>query len=473
MVLRRRQVLALSKALAVSSLLAGCSTDGPAGIASPRPQSTTDKSPTESSSPTKTSEKPTQTLETPTGITATPIREVTYGNTVFGVDLLQTIATGNENRLFSPYSVAIALAMTYAGARGETRSQMESTLHYPFEGEELHGTIQSLHDTLIPEGQEDATPTPTPTPDGERYDIPLRFVDANALWGQEGFPWREAYLSLVERYYAAGLHQLDFAADPEDARSTINDWVAETTREKITDLLPPGSISSATRLVLTNAVYFQALWENPFTPSDTESNPFTALDGSTADIPLMTIDDKGFPYAKVDGHQLVELPYRGGEFGMVIILPPEGEYNAFQESLTAERLWRWLSRLEFRAGTLSIPKFTFDSGFELKKVLAELGMPAAFDSSRADLSGMAEGGAGEALFIDEVYHKTFISVDEKGTEAAAATGVVIPVSAVKGPEPFEMTVDRPFLFLIRERQTGAILFLGRMVDASEAQPGNG
>lgn len=456
----RRDVLHL-QAIAASGLLAGCSTLPPVD-----PEPTSDESPT----PRSPAATPTQSIGTPADI-STPIRKVTFSNTVFGVNLLQSVTRQPANQLVSPYSIAIALAMTYAGARGDTRTQMQSTLHYPFEGTELHQTLQRLHQRLDTRESDGSTPTPTPTPDEEdQHRVPLQLIDANSLWGQEGFPWSDAYLSLVEQYYSAGLRQLDFADDPDAARREINRWVSAMTRENIPELLPAGSISAATRLVLTNAVYFQALWNHPFSPSDTDSRPFTNLDGSDTEIPMMTNDSRAFPYADIGGLQLIELPYQDDDYGMVIVLPPDGEYDDFETSLTASKLWDWLDQLEERAGAITIPKFRFDARFQLSSTLAALGMPDAFDPSKADLSEMAADEAGDALYIDEVHHKTFISVDEKGTEAAAATGIVIPVSAVVGEDPFEMIVDRPFLFLIRERRTGAILFLGRMVDAEQAQP---
>lgn len=456
----RREVLELAQALAAGGVLAGCSTTQPADPATTATRATNSPSPGPS---------PTASVGTPEDVSS-PVRRLAFGNAVFGVDLLQSASEDTGNQLFSPYSIAIALGMTYAGARGETRTQMESTLHYPFGGTELHRTIETIRERLDTGDAGESTPSPSPTPGDDQHDVPLQLFDANALWGQEEFPWREAYLSLVELYYSGGLHQLNFAEDPDAARRKVNQWVSTMTRENITDLLPPGSISSATRLVVTNAVYFQAIWDHPFMPSNTESRPFTAIDGSQTDIPMMTNDSREFPYAEVGGHQLIELPYRDDDYGLVIVLPPAGEYESFESSFTASKLWNWLDELEARAGAITMPKFQFDSQFQLSEALAELGMPAAFDPSSADLSGMAEEGEGDALYIDEVHHETFISVDEKGTEAAAATGIVIPVSKAVGEEPFEMTVDRPFLFLIRERRTGAVLFLGRMVDAEGAQP---
>lgn len=456
MALRRRKLLALANGLVASSLMAGCSSPNPAP-GSPTPST---RPPTDTSAPT------THTPETPPGTADSAIHELTYDNTAFGVNVLHRIANDGGNQLFSPYSVAMALGMTSAGARGETRTEMHEVLQFPFGGSRLHDTIRTLHERIIPE----RASTPTTTGGGERTEVPLQVVDANALWGQEAFPWAAEYLDLVERFYGAGLHRLDFASNPEQARETINEWVAETTRDKITDLLPPGSITTMTRLVLTNAVYFQALWEHPFT--DTEDGSFTNLDGSESTVPMMAVGEESFRYAEIGGHQLVDLPYRDGNYGFVVVLPPEGGYDAFESTLTGDRLWRWLDRMEPRVGTVRMPKFGFRSGFQLSGVLKALGMRTAFTAD-ADFSGMATKEAGESMTIDEVYHQTFIEVDEKGTEAAAATAVVVAVSAVRGQDPFDLTIDRPFLFLIRERQTGAVLFLGRVVDVTAATPDSG
>jgi len=456
MALRRRKLLALANGLVASSLMAGCSSPNPPS-GSPTPST---RPPTDTRSPT------THTPETPPGTVDSAIHELTYGNTAFGVHVLHQVADGGGNQLFSPYSIATALGMTYAGAKGDTRMEMHDVLQYPFGGSRLHETIRTLHERIIPE----RVSTATTTDGGERTDVPLQVVDANALWGHEAFPWAAEYLDLVERFYGAGLHRLDFTSKPEQARETINEWVAETTRGKITDLLPPGSITTMTRLVLTNAVYFQALWEHPFT--DTEEGSFTSLEGSESTVPMMAVGEESFRYVEIDGHHLVELPYRGGHYGFVVVLPPEGGYEAFESALTGDRLWRWLGRMEPRVGTVRMPKFGFRSGFQLSDALKALGMETAFTTD-ADFSGMATEGAGDSLAIDEVYHQTFIDVDEKGTEAAAATAVVVDVSAVRGEDPFNITIDQPFLFLIRERQTGAVLFLGRVVDAAAATPDSG
>lgn len=458
----RRRALQLSGA-ALGTLLAGCSA---ITGSSPRSQPTESPSPEETS--TTQSPTPTATPATPIAVT-TPAERVAYRNTKFGIDLFRTITTGTDNLLLSPYSVGVALAMTYAGARGTTRSQMRATLHYPFPEQRLHRAFRTIHDRLLPDDQAGATPTPTPTPTSTTetaapdYNIPLRVYDANRVWGQQGFPWRDAYLSLLDRCYEAGFESIDFDS-PTASRRRINDWVAQVTRGEVPTLLPDGAITPDTRLVLTNALYFQALWQYQFPPSKTEPRRFTSLDGTATELPMMRLHE-GLPYAAVDGHQLVELPYRRGSFGMVIILPPEGEYRAFERSLTADRLWRWMAQLEERVGRVRLPRFAFDTSEQLKSVLGGLGMSTAF-GPEADFSGMTSTET-NGLAIKDVYHETSIAVDEKGTTATAASGVVMLVSRTVGDE-FEMTVDRPFSFVIRERGTGTVLFMGRVTDGAAA-----
>ncbi len=263
---------------------------------------------------------------------------------------------------------------------------------------------------------------------------------------------------MLAENYGAGLRVLDFATAPEESRVAINDWVSEQTEGKIEDLIPQGLISSLTRLVLTNAIYFNAAWADPFEEESTEEGAFRLLDGSEVSVPMMR-QTESFGYAEGGDYQAIELPYDGHELSMVIVLPEEGELEAFEDSLDAERLDAILKARERRQVALTMPKFEFEAQFSLAQTLAALGMPQAFTPD-ADFSGMT--GARD-LFISEVVHKAFVSVDEAGTEAAAATAVVMVESAMP-EEPVEMTVDHPFLFLIRDIESGAILFVGRVVD---------
>jgi serpin B len=257
--------------------------------------------------------------------------------------------------------------------------------------------------------------------------------------------------------YGAGLRVLDFLGAPEESRLTINDWVAKQTEERIENLIPKGLINPMTRLVLTNAIYFNAAWAYPFDEDLTSDGVFHRLDGGEVTVPMMH-QTESFGYAEGDGYQAVELPYDGDELSMVILLPASGQFEAFEEALDVEQANAIINALRGKEVVLTMPKFEFDSEFSLRETLAALGMPIAF-SGDADFSGMT--GTRE-LYIADVVHKAFVSVDEAGTEAAAATAVVMEMSAI--PETVEVTIDRPFIFFIRDIETGAILFVGRILN---------
>ncbi|MFC4549021.1 MULTISPECIES: serpin family protein [Halorussus] len=467
MSLDRRDVLALSKALAVSGLLAGCTG--------------TESAPGTTANPEKTVRRTTIPVATDETDDApqSPTEAVIAGNTAFALDLLDRLAgeADDPNVFVSPYSVSTALAMTYAGARGSTKIQMRETLHFPRNS--VHAAFRRLREQFAaydaPEtttggtenGGDDATAETETTP-AYREATPFELSTANALWGQEGFPFRESFLELLDRNYGAGLRCVDFASNPEAARRTVNDWVAERTQGKIRDLLARGVVSTATRLILTNAVYFRANWKTQFAAENTEDGTFAALDGTEATVPLMS-QREIFPYASADGHQLIELPYAGEQVGMVVVLPAEGEFERFRRSLSGDRLSELVGSLEPREGSITLPRFEYRSKFALWEVLSDLGMAAAFGAG-ANFSGMTDGEGDNSLGIDDVIHQSFVSVDEQGTEAAAATAVVADTAAQTSTgEPFEMVVDRPFLFFIRDRETGTLLFAGQVADAGAAQ----
>ncbi|WP_227377427.1 serpin family protein [Haladaptatus halobius] len=390
---------------------------------------------------------------------ASALSELARGNAAFGLTLLSSLAEGEsaKNQFVSPYSISVALAMTYAGARGETRTQMAEALRFPLDGASLHAAFGETDERLAANDGDDSG-----------KDVPFQLTTANAIWGQRGYPWRDDFLTTLTTYYDAGLNIYDFEENHDEATETINDWVAERTEGRITDLLPKGALGSLTRLVLTNAVYFRATWAEPFEKDRTEQRPFTALDGTTSRVPTMR-QSESFPYATVDGHQIIELPYVGDEVGMAVVLPEEGTFEEFARSLDVDRLAALVESMESRDGTIALPRFTIESSFELPETLAKLGMPVAF-SNAADFGGMADlEKTSEQLRIDDVLHKSYVAVDEEGTEAAAATAVEVKASSA-ALDPFEMTVDRPFFFLIRHRPTDAVLFLGRVVDADAARP---
>ena len=290
------------------------------------------------------------------------------------------------------------------------------------------------------------------------------------MWGQEGHPFLQPFLDTLAESYGAGVMRTDFRESPDDAREAINDWVEEHTGGRIEDLIPQGLITVATRMVLANAIYFNAQWRRQFAEDATKMEPFYLLDGGDIDVPMMNAT-KNFAYSDGDGYQAVRLPYWGGAH-MIVIVPDRGNFREFEQSLDAETIRRIVEKLTLHEVTLKIPKFEFESEFKLAKTLRALGMPNAVDStptSKADFSGMdgASCIAGDrpCLAIDEVIHKAFVAVDEVGTEAAAATAVVI-VQVTGGsfdmPPKAALTVDRPFIFLIRDGFTRSILFLGRV-----------
>jgi serpin B len=442
--MRRRRLLALSGTL-LAGALAGCSAPTP------------DRAP----------DRPEPGVE-PNLADETVEKLVADANT-FSTALFGRLAAEapEENAIASPLSVSITLSMALAGVRGETRSEMRSALRHSLEGDRLHAAYNALQRELA---DRRALDPDSLSADYDADDEPLPFdlSIVNAVWGQAGFPFEDEYLDRLSDHYGGGLRELDFRADPNGARTRINDWVAEQTGDRIEELLPRGSIDTLTRLVLTNAVYFRANWQYPFEASDTEPRSFTAIDGTETAVPMMERHEE-LPAATVDGVEGVELPYVGGEVSMLLVLPPAGEFRDFEADLDAATLTRIVDELEPSPGTVALPRFEFGSGTALRPILEALGMEAAFDPAAADFSGMADLDAtDEDLYVDDVYHDATVTVEETGTEAAAATGAVLDFTSAP-PTEFEFVADRPFLFAIRDRPTGAVLFLGRVVDAGAAQ----
>ena len=286
----------------------------------------------------------------------------------------------------------------------------------------------------------------------------FRLNIVNAIWGQQDYKFLSKFLDILGENYGAGLRPLDFVKAPEESRITINDWVSEQTEDRIKDLIPKGLVDPLTRLVLTNAIYFNAAWQYPFEEGATVDGPFYLLDGGEVTVPMMG-QTKNFGYTEGQGYQAVELPYDGRELSMVILLPRTGNFESFEGSLDYQRVDSIIEALEYQRVNLTMPKFEFESEFGLREALSSMGMPVAF-SSGADFSGMT---GNRELFIQEVIHKAFVSVDEAGTEAAAATAVIMPMSMPPG-EPVEVSIDRPSIFLIRDVETGAIVFVGRVLN---------
>jgi len=377
------------------------------------------------------------------------VEKLSEGNLKFALDLYHQLESSEGNLFYSPYSISSALAMTYAGAEGQTAEEMAAVFHFLLEEDRLHPAINSLD--LYLEGLADQE---IPEDMGEPFQLNI----ANAIWGQKDFHFESEFLDTLAVNYGAGLRLLDFIQLPEESRVTINDWVSDETEERIQDLIPQGAITPDIRLVLSNAIYFKATWLEPFEESLTEDGVFSGLDGEEIITPMMSLgSDASLPYYAGEGFQAVELPYLGGQVSMLVLLPDQGEFSKFEEKLNSEELGRIIENLVYHPIYLSFPKYEFETEISLAAILAKMGMPSAFSGS-ADFSGMT---GDKDLFISDVFHKAFVSVDEAGTEAAAATAVLMKLTAAP-EDPLQLDVDRPFLFLIRDQQTNTILFMGRV-----------
>ena len=370
------------------------------------------------------------------------------GNSDFAFELYHTLKDTGKNLFYSPYSISQALAMTYAGARGDTENQMVDTLNFFLSQDYLHPAFNGLDIDLSNRGEG----ARGKDEEGFRLNI------VNAIWGQKNYEFLSEYLDILAENYGAGLRILDFVAAPEPSRITINDWVSNQTEGLIEDLIPQGAIDTLTRLILTNAIYFNAAWQFPFDENATSDRTFHLLNGGEITVPMMR-QTESFGYVEGDGYQAVELPYDGNELSMVILLPKAGQFEVFEGSLNYKTVEEIISDINRRQVSLQMPKFEFESEFSLKSALANMGMPIAF-SGDADFSGMT---GNKDLSIDEVIHKAFVSVDEAGTEAAAATAVIMKLTAMPD-EPINVTIDRPFIFQIRDIETGTILFIGRVLN---------
>ncbi|HYI25953.1 MAG TPA: serpin family protein [Thermomicrobiales bacterium] len=384
--------------------------------------------------------------------------DLVAGNTDFALDLYAELRQATDgNLLVSPYSVSLALAMVYLGAAGDTASQMADTLGFELDPDELASAFGELSADLEERG--------TAEEDEDEGVAARGLTIANSLWGEETFPFSDTYMEDLDESFGAELNLVDFAEAPDEARDEINDWVAENTNERIEDIVPEGAITADTRLVLANAIWFAGAWRSTFEPDNTEDGDFTLLDGSTVEAPFMR-QTEGYLYAEGDGFQVIELPYEGSGFAFTILLPDDGEFEAFEESLDREALDEIMGDLEETQVRLRMPRFTFDYDANLADTLQALGMTDAFDGNEADFSGMVEDDAPSPLVIGGVLHKAFIDLNEHGTEAAAATVVIMEATSAQEDEPIELAIDRPFVFAIRDTESGSLLFVGRVLDPS-------
>jgi serine protease inhibitor len=384
------------------------------------------------------------------------------------VDLHRQLATGNENLCISPFSIESALAMTFAGADGETRSEMARVLHFPSEGSTVAGSFASLQHSLEEMSEKTAELVKKSREFGGPSE-PITLNIANRLFAQKDYDFRQNFLSLVKQNYGAAFEPLDFVADPRAATQHINKWVAEQTRDKIRDLIPENALDKLTRLVLANALYLKAPWADPFSEKTTQPEPFHVRGGTPVNVPMMRKTAR-FGYVKREGFTAVSLPYTGTDLQFVVLLPDEvNGLHALESKLTADVLAA-CARLEAQDVDLHLPKFKLEPPtIALAENLQALGMKSAFDipQGSANFDKMAPRKPNDYLYISNVFHKTFIAVDEKGTEAAAATAVVMMRAtgmARPKPPPVEVKVDRPFVYAIQHVPSGVCLFLGRVAD---------
>ena len=379
--------------------------------------------------------------------TDSELTDLVRGNNDFAFNLYQKLREEESGNLFySPYSISLALAMTYAGARGETERQISNALHFILPQDKLHPAFNALDLQLASRGEGSSGQ------DGKGFRLNI----ANAIWGQQGYDFLQDFLDKLAENYGAGMRIANFTEAPENSRVTINDWVAQQTEDKIKDLIPSGAIDNLTRLVLTNAIYFNAAWLHPFDERSTADGDFHLLTGSSIKVPMMR-QTESFGYAKNTGYQAVELLYDGSEISMVILLPDKDNFDPFEKSLNAELVSQVSKNLSRNRIELTMPPFEFEAQFKLGAMLQKMGMSDAFNPQLADFSGM---DGGKDLSISDAFHKAFVLVNENGTEAAAATGVVIGVTSL----PPRVAVDRPFIFLIRDIATNTTLFVGRVID---------
>ena len=372
------------------------------------------------------------------------VNSIVNSNNRFALELYQRLSQTEGNLFFSPYSLSTALAMTYGGAAGQTAEQIAEVLHFSLEPEAIHPAFSQLADIINIEAS-------------QGYQIQI----ANRLWGQQEYGFLPSFLKLTKDYYGAGLEQVDFENDTEASRQLINQWVAEATQEAIEDLIPEGILHDWTRLVLTNAIYFQGNWLLPFSLQDTEENSFTLISGEQITVPMMYQRNR-FWYGNCNGLEVLRLFYVDYGVSMLILLPEiHDTLNLLEQELSPEMLEEFTlcADREYMV-ELWLPKFKISTEFELKQTLSQMGMDMAFTKESANFAGM--NGNSQGLYLSAVVHKAFVDVNEVGTEAGAASGVMAGSRSTAPPATFR--ADRPFIFLIQENESDSILFLGRVVN---------
>ncbi len=382
------------------------------------------------------------------------------GNTEFAFDLYAQLKSEDGNLFFSPYSISTALAMTYAGAKGQTAEQMAQTLHFLEYYPDPNTPTLRLQALIVTFAHDYGRLIERLNAQGQKGDYQLAI--ANTLWGQKDYKFLDSFIEMNNTHYHAGLENVGFVKETEKTRQQINQWVEDKTNNKIKDLIPKGALDAMTRLVLTNAIYFKGDWALQFDTAETKDEDFYISADKTVKIPLMHQKEK-FTYGQTETLQMLKLEYKGDDLSMLVLLAKEKDGLAgLEKQLTAKNLIQWQKRMHKREVRVFLPKFKMTSQFGLSDTLAKMGMPDAFGKA-ADFSGMT---GGKDLFISNVIHKAFVKVNEEGTEAAAATGVTMSLTAMPAPPPV-FRADHPFVFIIQDNNTNSILFIGRVVDPTK------
>jgi serpin B len=391
---------------------------------------------------------PTSTIPT----SSSQASSTSVANNQFAIDLYSRYANekgANENVFFSPFSISSAMAMVYEGAKGQTAQEIGNVFHFPADIATLRSGYQNAFESI--------------NNNSSSYTLST----ANALWVQNDYQLLPSYTNAVQTYYGGSITNLDFANDPSVAASTINQWVASRTANKIQNILSPSDVTPATRLILTNAIYFKGAWSAPFEEAATQNKDFTTGSDTISQVPIME-QTTNFAYADVGGAQILQLPYEGDDVSMFILLPKNNDLPTFEKNLRYQNISDWEGALQDQLVDVSMPKFKIETQEQMSSDLEAMGMPTAFSPTAADLSGMAAiANPSQNLYISAVIHKAFIDTDENGTEAAAATAIVIArATAVSSsrPTPVIFNANHPFMFFIQENKTGNILFVGRVVN---------
>jgi serpin B len=373
------------------------------------------------------------------------VASVVTGNNNFAFDVYRALSSREDqkgkNLFLSPFSISSALAMTYAGARSETEAQMARVMHFELKQSRLHPAFSALLARM--QGK-------------EGYQLSI----ANALWPQKEYPFRDDFMRTGTVSYQGGIQALDYQTNTEGSRQIINQWVEQKTQDKIKELIPPGALNQLTRLVLTNAIYFKGKWDKQLNTANTAPVVFWLNGTETVMVPMMSQTER-VSYFQNDTLQMLELPYAGKELSMVVLLPERNlRIGNLELMLSATTVERWMSSMTQQEVRVNLPRFKTTCSYDLSSELIKMGMTDAFNPSKADFSAMT---AKDSLYISQVLHKTFVEVNEEGTEAAAATAVVVRVRGTT-PLGYQFRADRPFIYLIRDRTTGCILFLGRVMN---------